>query len=261
VQTAHRLAPIITYMTNSLPLTAEPSEDRTLVVLDSFRRDRESRASQVSIRVVVADGHALVRAGFRALLERRPAIEVVGEAADGEEAVALALRLRPDVVLIDGSLPGLDCVEATRRTLSETGAAVMLLTGSEADERMFDALRAGASGLMLKDTEATELVRAVELLARGEALLSPPIARRLIAELAARPEPQVPESDLLDELTAREREVVALVALGLNNDEIAARIVVTPATAKTHVSRAMVKLHARDRAQLVVFAYEAGLAG
>jgi DNA-binding NarL/FixJ family response regulator len=248
-------------MTNSLPLMAEPSEDRTLVVLDSFRQGRASRASRASIRVVVADGHALVRAGFRALLEQRPAIEVVGEAADGDEAVALATRLRPDVVLIDGSLPGLDCVEATRRTLAETGAAVMLLTGSEGDERIFDALRAGASGLMVRDTEPTELVRAVELLARGEALLSPPIARRLIAELAARPEPRMPESDLLDELTTREREVVALVALGLSNDEIAARLVVTPATAKTHVSRAMVKLHARDRAQLVVFAYEAGLAG
>ena len=251
----------MTYMSHSLPLTAEPTEGSTLVLLDAFRRDRASGASQTSIRVVVADGHALVRAGFRALLERRSAIEVVGEAADGDEAVALASRLRPDVVLIDGSLPGLDCVEVTRRTLAETGAAVMLLTGSDADEQIFDALRAGASGLMLKNTEPTELLRAVELLASGEALLSPAIARRLIAELAARPEPQVPESDLLDELTAREREVMALVALGLSNDEIATRLVVTPATAKTHVSRAMVKLRARNRAQLVVFAYEAGLAG
>jgi DNA-binding NarL/FixJ family response regulator len=248
-------------MTNLLPLTAEPGEDRTLVVLDSFRRDREPDASQASIRVLIADGQALVRAGFRVLLERRPAIDVVGEASDGDQAIALARRLRPEVVLLDANLPGLDCVEATRRVLAETGAAVMLLTSSEADERIFDALRAGASGLMLKDTEPTELVRAVELLARGEALLSPPITRRLIAELAARPDPHLPDSDLLDELTAREREVMALVALGLSNDEIAARLFVTPATAKTHVSRAMVKLHARDRAQLVVFAYEAGLAG
>jgi DNA-binding NarL/FixJ family response regulator len=247
-------------MTNSLPPTAEPGESQSLVVLDSFRRDRVRDASQAAIRVVVADGHALVRAGFRVLLEDRPVIEVVGEAADGEEAVALARRVLPDVVLIDANLPGLDSVEATRRMLAETGAAVMLLTASAGDERVFPALRAGASGLILKDTEPTELVRAVEQLARGEALLSPPIARRLLAELAARPEPQMPESDLLDELTAREREVVALVALGLTNDEIAARLVVTPGTAKTHVSRAMVKLSARNRAQLVVFAYEAGLA-
>jgi DNA-binding NarL/FixJ family response regulator len=251
----------MTYTSHSLPLTAEATDGSAPVLLDAFRQERVTGASQTSVRVVVADGHALVRAGLRALLEQRPAIEVVGEATDGEEAVAHAGRLRPDVVLIDGSLPGLDCVEVTRRTLAETGAAVMLLTGSEADERIFAALRAGASGLMLKNTEPTELLRAVELLARGEALLSPVIARRLIAELAARPEPQVPESELLDELTAREREVMALVALGLSNDEIATRLVVTPATAKTHVSRAMVKLHARDRAQLVVFAYEAGLAG
>jgi DNA-binding NarL/FixJ family response regulator len=247
-------------MTNSLPPTAEPGESQSLVVLDSFRRHRVREASQAAIRVVVADGHALVRAGFRVLLEDRPAIEVVGEVADGDEAVALAQRMRPDVVLIDANLPGLDSVEATRRMLAETGAAVMLLTASAGDERVFPALRAGASGLILKDTEPTELVRAVELLARGEALLSPPIARRLLAELAARPEPQIPESDLLGELTAREREVVALVALGLTNAEIAARLVVTPGTAKTHVSRAMVKLSARNRAQLVVFAYEAGLA-
>jgi DNA-binding NarL/FixJ family response regulator len=247
-------------MTDSLPPTAAPGEDEALVVLDSFRRGRGSEASPAEIRVVVADGHALVRAGFRVLLEGRRTIEVVGEAADGEEAVALASCTRPDVVLIDGNLPGLDCVEATRRMLAETGAAVMLLTTSEGDERVFPALRAGASGLILKDTEPTELVRAVELLARGEALLSPPIARRLLTELAARPEPKMPESDLLAELTAREREVVALVALGLTNDEIAARLVVTPGTAKTHVSRAMVKLGARNRSQLVVFAYEVGLA-
>jgi DNA-binding NarL/FixJ family response regulator len=174
--------------------------------------------------------------------------------------VALARRLRPDVVLLDANLPGLDCVEATRRLLAEPGGAVMLLTGSASDERILDALRVGASGLLLKDTEPTELVRAVEMLARGEALLSSAVTRRLIAELASRPEPELPDSDLLDELTAREREVVALVALGLTNEEIGERLVVSRATAKTHVSRAMVKLHARDRAQLVVFAYESGLA-
>lgn len=233
-----------------------------LVVFDPERRLRLSgrNATSAAVRVVVADGHGLVRAGFRVLLEGTERIAVVGEAADGHEAVALARRLRPDVVLMDENLPGLDCVEATRQVLAEPGRAVMLLTGSERGERIFDALRAGASGLLLKDTEPTELVRAVELLAQGEALLSPALTRRLIAELAARPEPRLPESDVLDELTAREREVVELVALGLTNGEIAQQLVITPATAKTHVSRAMIKLHARDRAQLVVFAYETGLA-
>jgi DNA-binding NarL/FixJ family response regulator len=236
--------------------------EATIVVLDRERRTRLNgrKATAPTVRILIADGQALVRAGFRVLLEDTERIAVVGEAADGEEAVALARRLRPDVVLMDANLPGLDCVEATRQVLAEPGGAVMLLTGSEGDERIFDALRAGAIGLLLKDTEPTELVRAVELLAQGEALLSPALTRRLIAELASRPEPQLPDSDLLDELTAREREVVALVALGLTNEEIGERLVVTRATAKTHVSRAMIKLHARDRAQLVVFAYETGLA-
>ena len=143
--------------------------------------------------------------------------------------------------------------------LTQPGLAVMLMMGSESDERIFAALRAGASGLVVKDTEPAQLVRAVEALARGEAVLSPSLTRRLIAELGARPEPSSPSPELLDELTAREREVVALVALGLSNQEIAERLVVSPATSKTHVSRAMVKLHAHDRAKLVVFAYEAGL--
>jgi DNA-binding NarL/FixJ family response regulator len=239
----------------------EQSEGR-LYVLDPERRVRLSgrKAATPSVRVVIADGQALVRAGFRFLLENTERIAVVGEASDGEQAVALASRLRPDVVLMDANLPGLDCVEATRQVLAEPGRAVMLLTGSEGDERIFDALRAGASGLLLKDTEPTELVRAVELVARGEASLSPPLTRRLIAALASRPDPQLPKSHLIDDLTAREREVVGLVALGLTNEEIGEQLVVTRATAKTHVSRAMVKLHARDRAQLVVFAYETGLA-
>jgi DNA-binding NarL/FixJ family response regulator len=184
---------------------------------------------------------------------------VVAEAGTGDKTVALAESLRPDVVLMDASLPGLDSVEATRQMLTQPGLAVMILTDSERDEHIFAALRAGARGLLLKDTEPAEFVRAVELLARGEALVSPLLTRRLIAELASRPEPECPSSDLLDELTAREREVVALVALGLSNDQIAERLVVSPATAKTHVSRAMVKLHAHDRAKLVVFAYETGL--
>ena len=247
-------------MTHSPPLTAVSHGDRTVVALDSFRRARGTAAGVTAIRVFLVDGAALVRAGFRAVLERRSSIGVVGEAADADAAVELAGRLRPELILMDRELPGLDSVEATLAALAETGAAVMLLIRSESDEAILPALRAGATGLLLKDTEPTELIGAVERLARGEALFSPSIARRLIAELAARPEPSAPELTLLDELTAREREVVALVALGHSNDEIAARLVVTPATAATHVSRAMVKLRARDRSQLVVFAYQVGLA-
>jgi DNA-binding NarL/FixJ family response regulator len=235
--------------------------DGTLLFLDRARRPASAGTPRARpIRVLVVDGQALVRAGFRMLLEGAGGIRVVGEAASGDEAVALADQVRPDVVLMDASLPGLDCVEATRRMLAQPGTAVMLLTGDESDERIFAALRAGASGLLLKDTEPTELVRAIELLARGEALLSPSLIRRLISELTSRPEPLRPDSDLLDDLTAREREVMGLVALGLTNNEIAGQLVISCATAKTHVSRAMVKLHAHDRAQLVVFAYETGLA-
>jgi DNA-binding NarL/FixJ family response regulator len=232
-----------------------------LVVLDHPARARPVGCAGASpaVRVVIADGQALVRAGLRALLESHGGISVVSEAATGEEAVTLARRMRPDVVLMDARLPGLDAVEAIGRMFAESGVAVMLLTASEHDDQIFAALRAGAAGLLLKDTEPGELVRAVELLARGEALLAPSLTRRLIEELASRPDPQLPASELLDELTAREREVVALVALGLSNAEIAERLVISPATAKTHVSRAMVKLHARDRAQLVVLAYETGL--
>jgi DNA-binding NarL/FixJ family response regulator len=212
-----------------------------------------------AVQVVVADGQALVRAGFQVLLEADERITVVGEAATGEEAVALAAQIRPDVVLIDAMLPGLDCVEATARMVDESGVAVMLLTASDSDERIFAALRAGASGLLPKDTEPAELVRAIAALARGEALLSPSLTRRLIAEVISRPEPASPCPELLEELTAREREVMTLVALGLSNSDIAERLVVSPATAKTHVSRAMVKLQVRDRAKLVVLAYEAGL--
>jgi DNA-binding NarL/FixJ family response regulator len=161
--------------------------------------------------------------------------------------------------MVDSDLPGLDSVEAIGRMVSQLGVAVMLLVACDGDERILAALRAGASGLLLKDTDPAELVQALEALARGDALLSPSLTRRLIAELASRPEPDCPSPELLDELTSREREVVALVGHGLGNDEIAERLVVSPATAKTHVSRAMVKLNAHDRAKLVVFAYEAGL--
>jgi DNA-binding NarL/FixJ family response regulator len=239
---------------------ADPSPRLTVLPpAGSLPRPGDAAAAPAPVRVLIADGQALVRAGFRLLLEADPLITVVGEAASGEQAVVLADRLRPDVALIDARLPGLDSVEATGKIFSASGVEVMLLTTPDDDARIFAALRAGASGLLLKDTEPAELVRAVELLARGEPLLSPPIARRLIAELASRPEPSSPSPQLVDELTAREREVVTLVALGLSNDEIAERLVVSPATAKTHVSRSMVKLHAHDRAKLVVFAYEAGL--
>jgi DNA-binding NarL/FixJ family response regulator len=211
------------------------------------------------ICVLIADGQALVRAGVRALLEAEERITVVGEAASGEETVALVEQMRPDVVLIDTRLPGLDTVETTHRVVSESHVAVMVLTAGESNEYIHAALKAGASGVLPKDTKPTQLVQAIEALARGDALLSPGITRQLIDEFATRPEPAYPDPELLDELTAREREVVALVALGLSNGEIAERLVVSPATAKTHVSRAMVKLHARDRAKLVVFAYEVGL--
>jgi DNA-binding NarL/FixJ family response regulator len=161
---------------------------------------------------------------------------------------------------MDGTLPDID-VEAIRQMTELADARVMILTAGDADEGLFRSLRAGATALLVHDTEPAELVRAVRLVARGEALLSPSLTRRLIAELASRPEVRQPNSDELEELTAREREVMALVAQGLSNDEIAERLVVSPATAKTHVSRAMVKLHARDRAQLVVFAYQSGLVG
>ena len=232
----------------------------TVVALDrSNRRQRMHATAAPVVRVVIADGQTLVRSGYRMLLEDAPGITVIAEATSGEQVVAIAERLRPDVVMIDAALPGLDCVEATRSIQALDGPAVMVLAGSDGDDRVFDALRAGASGLLAKNTEPTELVRAVGLLASGEALLSPGLTRRLIAELNSRPLPTVPSSELLDELTPREREVVTLVALGLSNDQIAERLFVTPATAKTHVSRAMVKLHARDRAQVVVFAYETGL--
>jgi DNA-binding NarL/FixJ family response regulator len=223
------------------------------------RLDRRAGAAP-AVRVLIANGEALVRAGYRALLEAGGRIRVVGEAATGEEAVAMAFRLHPDVVLLDATLPGLNSVEATGRMLADPGIAVMLLTATEEDERVFAALRAGARGLVLKDTEPADLLRAIEVVARGDALLSPSLTRRLIAELASVPDPQLPSSDLIDELTPREREVVALVARGLSNPDIAEQLVISPATSKTHVSRAMLKLGVHDRAQLVVFAFHAGLA-
>jgi DNA-binding NarL/FixJ family response regulator len=213
------------------------------------------------IRVVLADDQALVRAGFRSLLDAQDDIEVVGEAGEGEEAIRMAGELTPDVVLMDIRMPGVDGLAATRRIASDERLAdvrVVILTTFGLDEYVFEAIRSGASGFLVKDTEPDELVQAVRVVASGDALLSPGVTRRLIEEFAARAK-EPPASGDLDELTDREREVVALVAEGLSNDEIAARLFMSPATAKTHVSRAMGKLRARDRAQLVVLAYESGL--
>lgn len=212
------------------------------------------------IRVLLVDDQALIRGGFRALLEIEDDIEVVAEAANGEQGVALAVEHRPDVVLLDIQMPVMDGIEATRLIAADerlSGVHVVILTNYGLDEYVFNALRAGACGFMVKDTEPTDLLQGVRVAARGDALLSPAITRRLIGEYVARRPERAPEE--LDVLTNREREVAALVARGLSNDEIAAHMVISPATAKTHVSRAMTKLHARDRAQLVVFAYESGL--
>ncbi|TDD00927.1 response regulator transcription factor [Nonomuraea deserti] len=212
------------------------------------------------IRVLLVDDQALIRGGFRALLEAEDDIEVVAEAADGRQAVALALEHRPDVALIDIQMPVMDGIEATHQIASDerlSDVHVVILTNYGLDEYVFNALRAGAGGFLVKDTEPADLLQGVRVAARGDALLSPAITRRLIGEyVARRPEPR-PQG--LGVLTNREREVTALVARGLSNDEIAAHMVISPTTAKTHVSRAMTKLHARDRAQLVVFAYESGL--
>jgi DNA-binding NarL/FixJ family response regulator len=213
------------------------------------------------IRVLLADDQALVRAGFRALLDAQDDVEVVGEAGDGDEAVALARRHRPDVVLMDIRMPGTDGLAATRAITADDRLAevrIVILTTFELDEYVFEAIRAGASGFIVKHTRPAELLQALRAVAAGDALLSPSVTRRLIREFAARTR-EAPRPPALDALTDREREVMALVGEGLTNDEIAGRLVVSPLTAKTHVSRAMVKLGARDRIQLVVFAYQSGL--
>jgi DNA-binding NarL/FixJ family response regulator len=213
------------------------------------------------IRVLLADDQALVRAGFRALIDAQSDLTVVGEASDGAHAVRLAVRERPDVVLMDIRMPGMDGLEATRQIVADPECAdvrIVILTTFDLDEYVFEALRAGASGFLVKDTEPVDLLRGVRAVAAGEGLLSPSVTRRLIEEFALRSRsPRPPEA--LDGLTDREREVLALVGAGLSNDEIAVKLMVSPATAKTHVSRSMSKLGARDRAQLVVYAYEAGL--
>ena len=217
----------------------------------------------MTIRVAIADDQPLVRAGLRVLVDRDPGLTVVGEAATGDQAVQLARALRPDVLLMDIRMPGKDGLQATREILSRpdiTGTRVIVLTTFDTDEHVFDALRAGASGFLLKDTDPAELRHAVHVVAGGDALLSPSITRRLIAQYARQPAapPLVPAATA--GLTGREMEILGLVARGLSNDQIATHLHLSKATVKTHVSRTMTKLDAHDRAQLVIAAYEAGLA-
>ncbi len=215
----------------------------------------------MTIKIVVADDQALVRGGFSVLLDSAPDIEVVGEAGDGAEAVDVVLRERPDVVLMDIRMPVFDGIEATRRIVADprtSSTKVLIVTTFDLDEYVYDGLRAGASGFLLKDTRPELLLDAVRVVADGEALLAPQITRRLIEEFTTRPTPSVPAAEL-DVLTDREREVLVLVARGHTNAEIAEMLYMSPATSKTHVSRLLMKLDARDRAQLVMRAYEAGL--
>ena len=215
----------------------------------------------VTISVALADDQALVRMGLRVLIESEDDLVLAGEADDGRDAVSLIRRVRPDVVLMDIRMPGLDGIAALRQIAADPALAsvrVIVLTTFELDEYVFDALHAGAAGFLIKDTEPADMLRAIRLVAAGESLLSPSVTRRVIESFAARPA-AAPAAPPAGELTEREREVLGLIGEGLNNDEIAARLVVSPATARTHVSRAMVKLGARDRAQLVVIAYQSGL--
>jgi DNA-binding NarL/FixJ family response regulator len=211
------------------------------------------------IRVLIADDQALLRTGFRMIVDAEPDLQVVGEAADGEAAIALAARDRPDVVLMDVRMPQLDGIAATRRIVgSGAGSRVLVLTTYDLDEYVYDALRAGASGFLLKDAPPEYLVDAIRIVARGDALLAPRVTRRLIEEFARRAPPRV-RAGALDELTEREREVLRLVARGMSNAEIAAALVVGETTIKTHVARILDKLDVRDRVQAVVIAYESGL--
>ncbi|MFG1862648.1 response regulator [Microbispora bryophytorum] len=213
----------------------------------------------MTIRVLLADDQALVRAGFRSLLARARDVAVVGEAADGAEAVRLAASTRPDVVLMDIRMPGTDGITATRSIVTSQDCRVVILTTFDTDEHVFAALRAGASGFLTKDVEPAELRRAVTAVAAGDALLSPRVTRRVIERFARRQDLAPDAGRRMDALTTRELEVVRLVALGLSNGEIAERLVISPLTAKTHVARAIAKLDVRDRVQLVILAYESGL--
>jgi DNA-binding NarL/FixJ family response regulator len=213
------------------------------------------------IRVVLVDDQPLLRSGFRALLDLEEDIEVVGEAGDGAAGVALVKERLPDVALVDIRMPFVDGIEATRRIAADpalSGVHVVILTNYGFDEYVFNALRAGAAGFLVKDIVPEDLLHSVRVAARGDALLAPSITRKLISRYVAQP-PDTGADTGLEELTNREREAVALVAQGLSNDDIADRMVISPLTAKTHINRAMTKLRARDRAQLVVLAYESGL--
>jgi DNA-binding NarL/FixJ family response regulator len=217
----------------------------------------------VSIGVVIADDQALVRGGFRVMVELAADMDVLGEAGDGAEAVALARLHHPDVVLMDVRMPGLDGIAATRRIKADdqtAGTNVLIRTTFDVDEYVYAALRAGASGFMLKDSSPEKLLEAIRVVAAGEALLAPTVTRRLIEAFAARTEPALVTPGALDAITDREREVLREIARGLSNSEIAERLHISTATTKTHVSRLLMKLAARDRAQLVVMAYETGLA-
>ncbi len=214
----------------------------------------------MTIRILLADDQELVRTGFRLILDAEPDLRVVGEASNGHEAVARACDLAPDVVLMDIRMPEQDGIEATRRIVAQGGTLprVLILTTFDLDEYVFDALRAGASGFLLKDSAAAQLAAGVRLVAAGEALLAPAITRRLIEEFATAPDPRA-AGPALEELTPREREILLLMGRGMANDEIAARLVIGESTVKTHVARAIGKLGLRDRVQAVVYAYESGL--
>jgi DNA-binding NarL/FixJ family response regulator len=218
----------------------------------------------MTIRVLVADDQALVRGSFRILVDTAPDLTSVGEAATGAEAVQLARREKPDIVLMDIRMPGMDGIEATGKITAarETSAVrVLILTTFDLDEYVFAALRAGASGFLLKDTPPADLLAGIRVVAAGDALLAPGVTRRLIAEFVRRPEPGQRPAAALDEITEREREVLTLIGLGLSNTEIATQMHVSLSTAKTHVGRLLMKLGARDRAQLVIAAYDSGLVG
>ena len=213
----------------------------------------------MTVRVVIADDQGMVRSGFTTLLNSEPDIEVVGEAVNGQEAITRAVQLRPDVILMDVRMPVMNGIEATQRITQSTDVRALILTTFDLDEYVFAALRAGASGFLLKDTLPADLLTAIRVVAAGDALLSPSVTRRLIAEFARMGAPRGPSRKTLQDLTERETEVLALVARGLSNAEIASRLVVAEQTVKTHVSRVLMKLGLRDRTQAVVLAYETGL--
>jgi DNA-binding NarL/FixJ family response regulator len=246
------------------PATQRRARTSELVLLEPLGdAPTDRRAAKVRpIRVLIAYDQPVVRAGLRAMLQSEADILVVADASHGDEAVTMTRDVHPDVVLLDAGIAGLDALEATRRILDESeriGARVLVLAADDTSDFLFAALRAGASGFLLKNSQPVDLVEAVRVVAGGAALLSPGATERLIAEFASQPQPHLPSDEQLDELTPREREVMALVATGLSNDEIAERFVISRATVKTHVSRALGKLDVRDRAQLVAVAYQAGL--